>query len=242
MPAARLDFDFGMVEVQPYIEFETNITHNGIESLYGQNEFIAFMPMQSEFNTMASTRSYDLHFGLAGSDKSAKVAYRVYFGSSFVRDQMFWYVNEIGTFGFAQGDNTRLFAGAEVEYHPVGGLKLAASARAHLDDTSSIYAISDPKIVASILAEYRLKRWKFGISGDFIGRREWSGGDFVDGKSVVAFTAPAIFDLHADVAFRVKSGVEVFVNSYNLMNQDIYDHAYYNRNSIGFLAGVKIDF
>ena len=242
MPAARLDFDFGMVEVQPYIELTTNITHNGIEALYSQNEFIAFMPMQGEFNKMASTRSYDLHFGVAGSDKHSKVAYRVYLGSSFIRDQMFWYVNEIGTFGFTQGRNTRLFAGVEVEYHPIGGLKLAASARAHLDNTLSFYAVSDPKIVANILAEYRLKRWKFGVSGDFVGRREWSGSDYVGGNFALVFFAPATFDLHADVSFKVNNGVELFVNGYNLLNQDIYDHAYYNRNSIGFLAGVKIDF
>lgn len=242
LPAARLDFDFGMVEVQPYIEFETNIKHNGIEALYDQNKYIAFEPMADEFNKMASTRSYDLHFGVAGSDKRSKVAYRVYLGASFIRDQMFWYVNEVGTFGFAQGDNTRLFAGAEVEYHPVGGLRLAASARAHLDNTSSIYAVSDPKIVANILAEYRLKRWKFGISGDFVGRREWSGSDFVDGKSVVAFESDAIFDLHADVAFKVKNGVELFVSGYNLLNQDIFDYAYYYRNGIGFMLGAKIDF
>lgn len=243
LPAVRLDFDFGKVEAQPFIELETNIKHNGIEALYGQNEFIAFAPMQDMFNRVASTRSYDLYAGVGGSDKHSKVAYRVYLGSSFIRDQMFWYVDEIGTFGFAQGRNTRLFAGAEVEYHPVGGLKLAASARAHLDYTkSTMYAVSDPKIVANILAEYRLKRWKFGISGDFIGRREWSGSDFVDGKSVVAFEADAIFDLHADVTFRVKNGVELFVNGYNLLNQDIYDYAYYNRNGIGFMVGAKIDF
>ena len=242
MPAVRLDFDFGKVEAQPFIELETNIKHNGIEALYAENEFIAFAPMQEMFNRVASTRSYDLYVGVGGSDKSSKVAYRVYLGSSFIRDQMFWYVNEIGTFGFSQGDNTRLFAGAEVEYHPIGGLKIAASARGHLDNTSAVYAVSDPKIEAGILAEYQLKRWKFGISGDFIGRREWSGSDFVDGKSVVAFEAPAVFDLHADVAFRVKSGVEVFANGYNLLNQRIYDHAYYYRNGIGFMVGAKIDF
>jgi outer membrane receptor protein involved in Fe transport len=156
---------------------------------------------------------------------------------------MFWYVDEIGTFGFAQGRNTRLFAGAEVEYHPVGGLKLAASARAHLDYTkSTMYAVSDPKIVANILAEYRLKRWKFGISGDFIGRREWSGNDLINNNYALEFLAPATFDLHADVAFKLTNGVEFFVNGYNLLNQDIYDYAYYYRNGIGFMVGAKIDF
>ena len=242
LPAVRMDFDFGKIGIQPYIELETNITHNGIEALYDQNKYIAFEPMAAEFNKMKSTRSYDLHFGIAGSDKHSKVAYRVYLGSSFIRDYLFWYVDEIGTFGFTQGRNTRLFAGAEVEYHPVGGLRLAASARAHLDNTLSPYAVSDPKIVANILAEYRLKRWKFGVSGDFVGRREWSGSDYVGGNYALVFFALATFDLHADVAFRINGGVELFVSGYNLLNQDIFDYAYYYRNGIGFMLGAKIDF
>ena len=242
LPAVRMDFDFGKIGIQPYIELETNIKHNGIEALYDQNKYIAFEPMAAEFNKMKSTRSYDLHFGIAGSDKHSKVAYRVYLGSSFIRDYMFWYVDEIGTFGFTQGRNTRLFAGAEVEYHPVGGLRLAASARAHLDNTLSPYAVSDPKIVANILAEYRLKRWKFGVSGDFVGRREWSGSDYIGGNNALVFFAPATFDLHADVAFRINGSVELFVSGYNLLNQDIFDYAYYYRNGIGFMLGAKIDF
>jgi hypothetical protein len=58
----------------------------------------------------------------------------------------------------------------------------------------------------------------------------------------VAFESDAIFDLRADVAFKVKNGVELFVSGYNLLNQDIFDYAYYNRNGIGFMLGAKIDF
>ena len=242
MPAARLDFDFGKVGVQPYIEFATNITHNGIESLYGQNRYIDFVAMQTKFNLMASTRSYDLHLGMSGSDKASKVAYRVYLGASFIRDQMVWYVNEIGTFGFTQTDNTRLFAGAEVEYRPVGGLKLAANVRGHLDYTNSLYAISDPKLNAGIVAEYRLKRWKFGVSGDLTGCREWSSDELAVGESVVAFEAPITFDLRANIAFRATNSVEVFVMGNNLLDQNIYDFAHYYRNGIGFMVGAKIDF
>lgn len=242
MPAARLTVDFGKVGLMPFVEFNTNVKHNGISALYGENEFISFMPMQQAFNTLASTRSYDLHFGIVGSDRAAKVAYRVYLGSSFVRDQMFWYIDEIGTFGFAQDDNTRLFAGAEVEYHPVGGLRLGGVVRGHLDKNDAVYAISDAKLTARLLVEYGIKRWTFGVSGDFIGRREWSMGELVDGKSVVGFEAPAVVDLRANISCRVSKSVELFVNGYNLLNQDIYDHAYYNRNSVGFLAGIKIDF
>jgi hypothetical protein len=242
MPAARLDFDFGKVGVRPYIEVATSVKHNGLESLYSQNRYIAFVPMQGEFNKVASTLNYDLHFGVAGADKASKVAYRVYLGSSFIRNQMFWYINEVGTFGFAQGDNTRLFAGAEVEYHPVGGLTLAASVRGHLDRSKAEYAVSDPKLVAGVLAEYRLKRWVFGVSGDFMGARSWSGITVEEEVYTEPFTAPAVFDLHANVAFRATSRVELYVNGCNLLNQKIFDYAYYYRNALGVMAGVKIDF
>lgn len=242
MPAAKLNFDFGKVGVRPYIEVATSVKHNGLESLYDQNEYIAFVPMQGEFNKVASTLSYDLHFGISGADKASKVAYRVYLGSSFIRNQMFWYINEVGTFGFAQGDNTRLFAGAEVEYHPVGGLKLAASVRGHLDNASSQYVVSDPKIVASVSAEYRLKRWVFGVSGDFKGARSWSGITIDEEVYTEPFKAPAIFDLSANVAFRATNRVELYVNGCNLLNQKIFDYAYYYRNALGVMAGVKIDF
>jgi hypothetical protein len=70
----------------------------------------------------------------------------------------------------------------------------------------------------------------------------WSGSTFVDGKSLVAFEATANFDLHADISCRVTSAVEIFVSGSNLLNQKIFDQAYYYRNGIGCMVGAKIDF
>jgi hypothetical protein len=242
LPSVKLTFDFGKVGLMPFVELQTNIKHNTLEALYADNPYIDYLAMQSSFGTMASTRSYDLHFGIMGTDRASKLAYRVYLGGNFMRDQMLWYVNEIGTFGFTQGRNTRLFAGAEVEYHPVGGLRLAASARAHLDNTLSFYAVSDPKIVANILAEYRLKRWKFGVSGDFVGRREWSGSDYVGGNYALVFFAPAYFNLKANVAFKVTNTIEAYVDGYNLLNQQMFSEPYYTDRGLTCLVGVKMDF
>lgn len=242
MPAATVAFDLGKVGIVPFIELETNVKHNGIEALYEDNPFIAYYPMQRNFATIAPTRSYDLHLGISGSDRSSKVAYRVYLGGSFMRDQMFWYVNEIGTFGFTQDNNNRLFVGAEVEYHPIGGLTLAASARAHADNTYAIYSVAEPKIVADVMAEYKHKRWKFNLSGDFMSKRMWSMQINDMGGVARALEAPAVFDLKAGIAFRATDAVELYANGYNLLNQKIYDYAYYYRNGIGFMVGVKIDF
>lgn len=242
MPAARISIDLGKVGIVPFVELATNVKHNGIEALYAANPFIAYYPMQRKFATIAPTRSYDLHFGISGADRGSKVAYRVYLGGSFMRDQMFWYVNEIGTFGFTQDNNNRLFVGAEVEYHPIGGLMLAASARAHADNTDAIYSVAEPKIVADVMAEYKHKRWKFNLSGDFMSKRLWSMQINDIGGVSRALQAPAVFDLQAGVAFRATDAVELYANGYNLLNQKIYDYAYYYRNGIGFMVGVKIDF
>lgn len=242
MPAAKITIDLGKVGIVPFVELATNVKHNGIEALYDANPFIAYYPMEHNFATIAPTRSYDLHFGISGADRGSKLAYRVYLGGNFMRDQMLWYVNEVGMFGFAQENNNRLFVGAEVEYHPVGGLTLSASARAHADNIDAKYVVSDPKVVANILAEYKLKRWKFSLTGDFAGKRRWSGYSYDAISAPIAFTAPATFDLNAKVNFRASKSAEIYIQGCNLLNQQIYDLAHYYRNGVGFMAGVKVDF
>lgn len=242
MPSARVSIDLGKVGIMPFVEINTDVKQNSIEAIYDANPYIAFYPMQYEFAKMAPTLNYNVHVGISGTDRGSKLAYRVYLGADFMRDKLFWYVNEVGTFGFAQDNNSRPYVGAEVEYHPVGGLTIAASARAHFDDTSSIYAVSDPAVVADVKVEYALKRWNFSLSGDFTGKRRWSYMANEMGEVAMALEAPAVFDLEAGIGFRATDAVEVYAKGYNLLNQKIYDYAYYYRNGIGFMVGAKIDF
>ena len=242
LPSVKLTFDLGKVGLMPFVELQTNIKHNNIEALYAENPYIDYLAMQSAFGTMASTRSYDLHFGIMGTDRMSKLAYRVYLGGNFMRDQMLWYMNEYGTFGFTQDNNNRLFAGAEIEYHPVGGLKLAANVRAHLDNTTSLYVVSDARLNAGILANYRLKRWNFNLAGDFVGARRWSGAEIDGGAVPLVFTAPAYFNLKANVAFKATNTIEVYVDGYNLLNQQMFSSPYYTDRGLTCLVGVKMDF
>ena len=242
LPAAKISFDFGKVGIMPFIELKTNITHNNLEAMYEANPYIDYIPMQGAFGSMASTRSYDLHFGIMGSDRASKVAYRVYLGGNFMRDQMLWYINREGTFGFTQQDNNRLFVGAEFEYRPLRGFQLVASARAHSDNTSSEYAVSDARLVAAIKAEYDIKRWNFGVGCDYTGVRRWSGEMDGEGIVPVVFTAPAYFNLKANIAFKVSNTIEAYINGYNLLNQQIFDYAHYADRGLSFMVGVKMDF
>lgn len=242
LPSVKLTFDFGKVGLMPFVELQTNIKHNTLEALYADTPYIDYLAMQGTFGEMASTRSYDLHFGIMGTDRASKLAYRVYLGGNFMRDQMLWYMNEYGTFGFDQNSNIRLFVGAEVEYHPVGGLKLAANVRAHSDNTQSQYEVSDARLTAGILADYRLKRWKFNLAGDFVGARRWSGAVLEGGAVPLAFTAPAYFNLKANVAFKVTNTIEAYVDGYNLLNQQMFSEPYYTDRGLTCLVGVKMDF
>ena len=88
-----------------------------------------------------------------------------------------------------------------------------------------------------------IKRWKLYVSGDFTGKRAWSGAiDAESGKAPIAFEANATIDLRAGIGFRASKRVEIYADGYNLLGANIYDYAYYYRNGAGFMAGVKIDF
>ena len=136
-----------------------------------------------------------------------------------------------------------MFVGVVLAYRPVGGLLFEGSFYAHKDNCKSDYVVSDARMRANLKVEYKIKRWKMYLSGDFTGKREWSGIYHNDsGKVSVAFVANPSVDLRAGVALRVAKRVEVYVDGYNLLGADIFDYAYYYRNGAGFMAGVKVDF
>jgi hypothetical protein len=160
-----------------------------------------------------------------------------------MRDQRLWYINKVGTFGVAAANNNRLFISADVEYRPVGGLVLSAKLTAHADNSEGEYIVDDPRMEGAINVKYGIKRWNFYLGGELMGKRRWSADDAAAGIVYEAFTSPVTFDLRAGIAFKASSTVEIYVDGYNLLNdQRIYDYAYYYRNGIGCMAGVKIDF
>lgn len=241
LPRLRMDFDFGLDALQPYIDINTTVSQNGISELYKVNPFIDYDYSLETLLAMPNTRSYNLSLGIAGVAFSSHLSYRIYGGVNFMRDQVLWFINEIGTFGVAAADNNRFVFGAEVEYRPVGGLSIDAKFMTHADNSTGSYIVSEARMSGNLNVKYSLKRWKFYVSGNLIGHRHWSAIDN-DTITYEAFTAPTVFDLGAGVSFKASSSVEVYLNGCNLLNQNIYDYAYYYRNSIGAMAGVKIDF
>ena len=158
-----------------------------------------------------------------------------------MRDQVLWYINEVGSFGVTAADNNRFVFGAELEYRPVGGLTIGAKFAAHAENSTGDVVVDDARMRGGVDVRYAVKRWKFYVTGDLTGRRRWSS---IESDEIVyeAFTAPTTFNLGVGISFRASSSVELFVDGYNLLNQQMFDYAYYYRNGIGCMAGLKIEF
>ena len=240
MPHAKALFDLKLDAFTPYVEVDTKVGQNGVASLYKRNPYLDFSHMYDGFTTMANDLSYNLSLGFNGN-VNTRFAYRAYFGVNFVRDYLFFYVNHDGNFCADTANNTRLVYGAELEYMPIGGLRLGGSISGVIDNMSSLYLANDPAYEANIFAEYTLRRWKFGISSDFVGKRRWTRLDEY-GSIIAPIEHKGYIDLGANVSFSVNNSIEVFVEGVNLLNAKIYDYANYYRSGIGFKVGVTIDF
>lgn len=234
---AKVLFDAGIEFVVPYIEANTSISQNSAAGLYGVNPYIDYNVAQDVMLAMPNSRSHDFAFGAMGTLLNTSFTYRVYVGRSSIHDQLVWYVTENGNFGVATTDNKRMLLGAEVGYSPVGGLMLTAKLNVHNDNYDSEYKIDSPRFRGEFMADYTLKRWRFYASADMVGKREWSAVIASD-----AMVAPMTIDVRAGVSFKATSKWKLFVDGFNLLNNNIYNYAYYYANGMGFMAGVEIDF
>lgn len=239
LPHARLLIDLKKAAFAPYIEFDTDVRHNNPSALYAKNPYI---DEDTTFSTLPNTRSYAVTAGFAGRLSAARFAYRAYVGGEFMSNYLFWYVPTPGLFGVEAAANNRLRFGAELEYRPVGDLLFAVGYHHHFDYHDEGYVSCEPRFVVDALVEYRLSRFTLYVMSDIIGRREWRDMSREDGL----YATPAKVDLRAGISFRASHGFEIYVDGYNLLNRTgdtaIYDYAYYYRNGIGFMAGIKLSF
>lgn len=242
MPHAKVLVDLQKAAFAPYAEFRTTVSQNGVRELYKQNPFIDYALLRPTLEMMPNTRSYDVAIGFSGSAWSKRLAYRAYAGFNFIRNQLFWYMTQMGWFGVHAADNTRSFVGVEVECQPVGGLNIALDFYAHANNNDCPYLDSESKMTADIKVEYIHKRWKVYAKADLFGRREWSGEINGEGVAPLAFEMPTTVDLGVGASFRATRFVELYVDGLNLLNKRIYDFAHYYRPGAGFNAGVKLHF
>lgn len=240
LPHAKVLFDLKLDAFTPYVEVDTHVGYNGVSSLYKRNPYIDFDAMSSAFGNMANDLRYNVTVGFSGNVQT-RFAYRAYVGMSFVRDYLTFYVHSDGLFAAANDNSNRVIYGAELEYLPIGGLRLGGSIFGYVDISNVKYAANEPHYEANLFAEYTLRRWQFGITSDFVGKRCWSRVDG-NGSLVEPIVGKSYIDLGAKVGFTVSNKIDVYVEGINLLNSKIYDHAFYYRNGIGFKAGVKVEF
>ncbi len=241
-PKAKVVIDIRKAALTPYISFDTEVSQNGVAALYAINPYMDFRHMEQTLSTMPNTRSYNLTAGFMGVVGASRFAYRAYVGGSFMRDALFWYIPTPGIFGVEAAANNRLVAGAELECRPVGNLLIGVGFHYRSDKHDVAYVASDPRFMVDAIIEYKLNRWKIYVESDVIGRREWRDLSSVDGR----FVAPVNVDLRAGTSLIITEGLEIYADGYNLLNRKglsaIYDYAYYYRNGIGFMAGLKMTF
>lgn len=239
-PHAKVLLDLKLDAFTPYFEANTHVGQNSVAALYRRNPYIDFGAMGAQFGKMANDLSYNLSIGFTGNVQT-RFAYRAFFGVNFVQNQTLFYLTPEHNFSAVSANNTRLVYGAELEYMPIGGLRLGGSIMGVVDNVSSLYWSNDPAYEASIFAEYTLRRWHFGITSDFVGKRHWSQVD-EHGSLLAPVEHKGYIDLGANISFRATNSVDLFAEGVNLINAKIYDYANYYRSGIGFKVGVKIEF
>ncbi len=242
MPRAKILVDLQKAAFAPYVELTTTVSQNSAMSLYVQNPYLDWEVMHSAMERMPNTRSYNLSVGFSGNALASRLAYRAYVGANFMRNELFWYVTRAGLFGVDTGNNNRLFFGVEAEYKPVSGLVIDLGFNAHLNSHDMPYVNTESKFTVDARVAYTLKRWKFYISADVLGRREWSGEADAVGRAPILFSMPTKVDLGAGISYNASSRVEVYVDGHNLLNSRMYDWANYYSQGAGFTAGVKLNF
>lgn len=245
LPHLKVLFDIKKAALAPYVEVSTHVAQNDLSSLYDKNPYIDFGAAYDTLTHMANGVSYDMSVGIDGSLFATRFTYRVYAGVNLQRNHLFWYVTLPGKFGVVNGNNDRMFYGVELGCRPISGLMINAGFEGHVDSTDFDfkYLSSEPKFKADVRVEYAYEGWRFYASADVLGRREWSVLD-ADGVSLRSepFTAQTCVDLQLGAAYRIKNGIELYLDGTNLLNNRIYDYAYYYRRGIGFMCGVKLNF
>ena len=242
LPHLKMLVDLKKAAFAPYLEFDSNVSYNGAASLYASNPYLDYGLMANSFVSLPNTLNYDLTVGFTGVLDQSRFSYRAYVGGRYIQNELFWYVPTPGVFAASTANDMRLVLGAELQYRPVSGLLIGAGIHYRYDKSESEYVVSEPNFMADAIVEYKIKKFKFYVMSDIFGRREWSDLSSESG----VFATPVKVDLHAGVSFVVNSKCEIFVDGYNLLNRTgataIYDYAYYYRNGIGCMAGVKLSF
>ena len=242
LPKLHLGFDFGIDALSPYIDLRSSVSQNSLSQLYNENPFIDYYASSDMLAKMPNTLSYNLAIGLSGVAFSSRLSYNIAVTANVMREQTLWYISQIGLFGVDAGDNNRFGVTADVEYRPIGSLVLGARFYAHADNSNGDYVADDARVGGDFRIKYTHKCITLYLLGEYTGVRRWSAVD-ADGNIVYeAFNSSGNLDLRAGIGLRISRGFELYADGYNLLNSRIYDLAYYYRNGIGFMAGVRIDF
>lgn len=205
----------------------------------------------------ASSVEYDFAAGVTGQLKSSVLAYRLYADYKIGVNSRFWGLSIIESSDGSVVDNyfdlelaslRTLAFKVELEYKPTTALEIDLDAGCYAYNYSDdvVYANFRPNFDAALAANYFLRNVTFGLKAQVIGSRDYSQAYYTPSSSLSpqseTITLPVVVDLAAQVDWRVKENMSVFIEGSNLCNADLYPWPAYRGLGMQFTGGVKIKF
>lgn len=240
--------------LQPFAQLGGEVRQNSFEQLAKVNPYI--------YGGAAAKSSTEYNFagGIMGQTGSSALSYKLYVGYQIELNAPFWALVVIDEPSYSATDvytsyfvvdssnlNTTSLNG-EINYSPITNLALSlkASYFAYSGAESSLYLNSRPKYNVELGAEYSLRRFMVGITGEFVGARSYSSMFYTNSSSVsieeVEVSLPAYFDLSAYAEYSRDSRMSFFVVGKNLCGANIYPYPLFRGFGAQVTAGVKINF
>ena len=207
-----------------------------------------------------SSVDYDFRLGLGGSLWRSRFSYRLYAGFSIHDNHLYWTglqlaLPETGCdvlFLPMMARQTVSSINGEIEFRPVSSLKLELGAHGYLYNDETDLENAAPAFAGNIGIGYEGRKVAFGVEARFESARSWTVYRFTKESSdretverfeiCKPFEAPFAADLRAHFDWHVTGRTTLFVEGRNLLNQRIYETAWFPEPGARLTVGAKINF
>ncbi|MFI3304420.1 MAG: hypothetical protein SNF68_06335 [Rikenellaceae bacterium] len=232
-----------------YFSLDGEIRHNNYASMTLRNPYV-----EEGLFGAKSTLIYDMDLGIKGRILNNRFSYNIYAEYEIAKDNLYWaYVEEQSTEEIINnsyiatiGNLNRLSLDVELLYRPTSKLQFefTTSVSNYYDDKDVEWRVDVPTTKLFAGVEYRLGRVLFGANGEYISSRSTTQiyRDLVGVESLSTINIPATFNLCARAECVLNSGVVIFCNLTNILNNDLYEWARYREYGVGGVIGAKFEF
>lgn len=206
---------------------------------------------------------YNFRFGLGGSLWRQRFAYRLYAGFSIHDNHLYWTGWQMArpetgydvVFLPVMARQTVTSINGEIEFRPVCALRLELGAHGYIYNDETDLKSGDPVFRGNAGIAYEGRKIAFGVEALMESARSWTTWRYVQrpgedatlaGETLFAgpqsFRAPFAADLRVHFDWHVSHRVTLFAEGRNLLNQRLYNEAWFPEPGARFTVGAKINF